>query len=350
MPNLRRARTVVRRHPRVLMAAKTAFAAGAAWLVVQPIGGFVHHYPYYAPLGAAVAMSTTVAASMRFTLQSVAAILGGAVLALAVRALPIGEPAGIALVTGAGTLVAGWRFLGAMSGWVPIAGLFVLILGGDQPERYVVAYGGLTGVGALIGVGVNALLPQLPFAPASRAQADLRHRLARELDELTDGLDAEQRLDEGWEDVVRSLDPQMREVEDLLRVGEDARRANWRARRWTELADRRHRQGRSLRRLAGCVEEVVALTSAPDASVHDDGPAGTRLRTSLAAALRATADLVRAVDEDDPDAGSEEQERAADAVAELRRTVTRLLPESDQSRFDAAGIVASLERAVSVWR
>lgn len=331
------------------MAAKTAFAAGAAWLVVQPIGGFVHHYPYYAPLGAAVAMSTTVAASLRFTLQSVVAILSGAVLALAVRALPVGEPAAIALVTGAGTLVAGWPFLGRMSGWVPIAGLFVLILGGDQPGRYVVAYGGLTAVGALIGVAVNAALPQLPFAPASRAQADLRHRLASELDALADGLDAEDRLDDGWESVVRSLDPQMREVEDLLRVGEEARRANWRARRWTELADRRHRQGRALRRLAGCVEEVVALTSAPGASVHDDGPAGSALRTALASALRSSAEMIRAVDEDDTDAGREERERAADAVAELRRTVTRL-PEPDRHRLDAAGIVASLERAVSVWQ
>jgi hypothetical protein len=287
---------------------------------------------------------------VRYTLQSVLAILLGATLALLIRATPVGELGGIAVVTGAGALLAGWPRLGSMGGWVPIAGLFVLILGGDQPWRYVAAYGGLTGVGAVIGVVVNAALPQLPFAPATRAQAHLRRLLADALDQLADGLSAEDEVTTTtWETVARSLDPQMRRVEALLRVGMDARRANWRANRWSDLADRRRRQGRALRRLAGSVEEVIALASAPDASVHAPDSRAAELRGSIATALQRTAAMIRHVDEDDPRAGHREREEAREAIEELRAAVAELPHEPERRGLDAAAIAVSLERAIDVW-
>lgn len=338
-------------HPALPMALKAGGAAVAAWLVVQPIGGFVHQYPYYAPFGAVVAMSTTVAASLRYTVQSIIAILLGAGLALIARFAPVGEVGGIAVVAGVGSLVAQWRRLGAMGGWVPLAGLFVLILGGSQPMHYIAAYGGLTGVGAVIGVGVNALMPQLPLQPATRAQATLRRSVARQLDQLADGLAADERLSsESWERVCEALDPQTQRVDELLRVGMDGQRANWRARRWANVVDRRFQQGRALRFLVSCVEEVVALTTDPDSAFQDTGPHGAELRKAAAKALRCTAAMVGNSNEDDGDAGHAEEEKAQKAVRDLREVATRNPIGADDDRgLGVAAMIVNLERAINTW-
>ena len=57
---------VLGRYPRVPLALKSAFAAGLAWLAVLPLGGVADEYPYYAPLGAVVAMGATVVTSADF--------------------------------------------------------------------------------------------------------------------------------------------------------------------------------------------------------------------------------------------------------------------------------------------
>ena len=49
------------RHPRYGLAAKAALAASLAWAVVQLVPGPASAYPYYAPLGAVIATSTTLA-------------------------------------------------------------------------------------------------------------------------------------------------------------------------------------------------------------------------------------------------------------------------------------------------
>src|SRR5690348_17059757 len=128
------------RHPRWMLSAKTAVAAALAWLLVQPVGGFIHQYPYYAPLGAVVAMSTTVVSSLRASWQAATAVSLGCVLALAVQPLGLPIPIDIALVVGFGTLLAASPPLGSMGGWVPTAALFALVLGHEHPVSYVAAY------------------------------------------------------------------------------------------------------------------------------------------------------------------------------------------------------------------
>ncbi|MBO0727677.1 MAG: hypothetical protein J2P57_00375 [Acidimicrobiaceae bacterium] len=346
----RRGRSVAWLHPRWQMAVKAAGAAALAWLVVQPLGGFVQHYPYYAPLGAVVAMSTTVAASARYAVQAVAAILLGAGIALATRATSLSDLVAIAVVIAVGTLLSGWRTLGTMGSWVPVAALFVLILGGTNPWHYVIAYGGLTAIGAAVGLGVNAALPQLRLAPAVRAQARLREEVARQLEELADGLLAPDRLTGGqWEALCATLDPQTRRVDELVTEAIEAQRGNWRAGRWRDLAQRRYDQARALRRLTGCVEEVVALVSDPRSSVHEVAEPASSLRARIAEALGRTARMLRTTEEVTDRARTEAWVAAADSVHGLTKHVTRLCLGPDGRYLTAVAIAVALQRAVDAW-
>ena len=71
------------RHPRWGMVVK-AVAASLAWALVQLVPGAAGDYPYYAPLGAVVATSATLARSVREATQTVGAIGLGAAVALVV--------------------------------------------------------------------------------------------------------------------------------------------------------------------------------------------------------------------------------------------------------------------------
>jgi hypothetical protein len=304
-----------------MMSVKTALAAALAWLLVQPVGGFIEQYPYYAPLGAVVAMSTTVVSSLRASWQAAAAVSLGCVLALAVQPLGFPIPVDIALVVGAGTLFAASPPLGSMGGWVPTAALFALVLGHEHPVGYVAAYGGLLALGALVGVGVNALFPQLPITPAAVAADRLREEVAGQLVDLADGLRS------GDVPAVRALRHQTRQVDEWVSTVHEGQRANWRSRRWRETADRQFRLADAVIRLSDCVQEVADLVSI--GTIHDG------LRDDLADAMTAVAAMLR-----DEEGG---EERAELAVRRLRELVAT-------DHLAAAAVTANLQRAVDAWR
>lgn len=341
------------RHPRLLLATKTAVAAGLAWVLVQPLGGFVDDYPYYAPLGAVAAMSTSVVSSVRTAVQAVVAILTGATIALLVDALALPGPAGVAVGVGAGVLVGGLGVYGAMGSWVPFATLFVLILGGEDPWRYAAAYGGLVALGGLVGVGVNLAVPQLLLTPAVMAEDRLRERLADQLDLLADGLDHEEPLTaDAWGELRLSLELDARRVEELVEAASEARRANWRARRWAAAADQREVRARALRRLTGCVDDVIALVTDVRTSVHAEDEVAGGLRGDAAVAFRAVATMLRTVEDsaDERDAESSGAAHAAAvAVDRLSRAVGDAAVASSGGYLAAAAIAVSLHQAVDAW-
>src|SRR5690349_3281439 len=120
---------------------KAAAAAGLAWLLVLPLWGVADEYPYYAPLGAVIAVSTTVAGSVRESLQAVLGIALGAVIAVAVMtATDVPVAVDIVLVVLVASVVSGWRRLGSQRSFVPVSAIFVLILGQDDPIGMSVAY------------------------------------------------------------------------------------------------------------------------------------------------------------------------------------------------------------------
>lgn len=314
-------RTILWRHPRWTLSAKTALAAALAWLLVQPIGGFIHQYPYYAPLGAVVGMSTTVVSSLRASWQAAAAVSLGCLLALGLQPLGLPIPVDIALVVGSGTLLAASPPLGAMGGWVPTAALFALVLGHEHPVGYVAAYGGLLALGALVSVAVNAVFPQLPITPAAVAADRLREEVAGQLFDLAEG------LRDGDIPAVRALRHQTRRVDELIGTVHEGQRANWRSRRWADAADRQFRLTDAVVRLSDCVQEVGELVSI--------GTIDPGLRGDLADAMEAVASMLR----DEEDAA----ERAERAVRRLRDVVAT-------KHLAAAAVTANLQRAVEAWR
>lgn len=340
--------TAWRAHPRLLLALRTALAAGIAWLLVQPMGSVADDYPYYAPLGAVVAMSTAVLASLRAAVEAVAAIALGAAVALGVDQLPVPAAAGLPLTVAVGVLLAGLRWFHTMGSWVPVAALFVLIVGGTRPESYVLAYAGLTALGAAVAIAVNFALPQLPLMPAALAQARLREEVANQLDALVEGLTADAVLDaHDWAGLCRALQPQARHAQELVDEAMRARRGNWRAGRWARVAEREYAEARVLQHVTNRVDDVVALVTDPQASFHADTPAAGRLRSTIADALGALARMLRFGDLGSEDLGSAEPVLdAAAAVGRLRAEVADAAAEDPEHFLAAAAIAVNLHRAV----
>ncbi|MGZ4475539.1 MAG: hypothetical protein ACXVWW_07510 [Nocardioides sp.] len=347
-------RSAIWRHPRLLLALKTAIAAAVAWAVVQPLGGFVADYPYYAPLGVVVATSTSIVASVRTAAQAVAAIFTGAALAVVVEVLPVPGAVAIGIGIGIGMVVAAAPPFGSMGSWVPLATLFVLIIGGDHPWRYAAAYGGLTALGAGLGIAVNLALPQLPLRPAELAQHRLRGRLADQLERLADGLRREDVLSpEDWEALRLALIPEERRVEELVQAATESRQANWLAPRWAEAADRREEQARALQRLTGCVDHIIALVGDTDSPVHADDEIAGVMRARLATAMLAVAHMLRTVRGDlnaprDPAAVASVVE-ADLAVTDLAGEAGRVATVAGGRYLPAAAVAVALRQAVEAW-
>jgi uncharacterized membrane protein YgaE (UPF0421/DUF939 family) len=331
-------------HPRIALALKAATAAAIAWLLIQPVGGIVD-YTYYAPFGAVVAVSSTVARSMRSTAQAAAAIAIGAATALTVRELPMPEVASLALVVAAGTGVAGWRRLGEMGSWVPVSALFILILGDRDPSRYVIAYLGLTTLGGLVGIAVNVAFPSLPLTPTRLALLRLRAELAEQLDEVACGLrqpDPPTRSE--WRKRRHVLRPHIDRVRELVAETAEASRVNWRARRWRSDADRQHALAVALEDLTAVTNQVVNLVAERERAEQSELALGPSLRPLTAAALSATATLLEDLDE--PNRVQAALEQTCAAVDDLRRATSSAWHEAGEDRYTAAALVTALERAL----
>lgn len=333
-------RTHARTHPHFFLALKAAVAAMLAWLVVQPFGSFAMEYAYYAPLGALTVVSTSVVRSARSAVEVVLAILIGSAIALAAASLPLPEPLPLGLAIVAGATVAASGIAGEMGSWVPLAAMFVLVAGKGDPLEYTAAYGGLTAVGATVGVLVYLAFPQLPITPAALAQDRLRAQLADQLDELASALEQEILGEKDWNSLRASLARTAHHADALMDEARDARRANWKAARWADTSARHDRRSDALQRLTACVDEVIALVSDQRAEIRNDDPAAASLRASTAQALRCVAALLR-------DSGSLDDARTA--VTDLRSSVVSAQASTGDHHFAAAAIVLNLEQAVEAW-
>ena len=337
-------RAALNSRPQLALATKAAVAAALAWLLVLPLGGFADDYPYYAPLGAVVAVTSTFASSLRNALQAVAAIAAGATIAATTQALDIPQVAALAVVVGVGTLVGSWPRLGEMASWVPVSALFVLILGGDDPAHYVGAYLGLTAVGAAAGVVVNGAFPPLPLTANSLTLRRLRSVLADQLDDLAEGLLQPELPDAGeWQGRRWHLAPHLAEMHRLAQQVAEARRANWRERRWREAAERQRQHALTLGRLAVLVEELVELVVDRESADAHEVALGPGLRPVTAGGLEAVAAVLRARPEDE--AWHDAFATLSRSIEELRAATRAAWRDHQEDRFTAAAIVVDLERA-----
>ncbi|WP_413450056.1 FUSC family protein [Georgenia phoenicis] len=339
-----------RRHPRWAVAIRAALAASIAWVVADFVPGPAADYPYYAPFGAVIATTFSLAGSVRESVQSVAAIAVGGLVGWLVDFIPVPEPLAVALVIVPAVVLAGWRRLGGMGSWVPTAALFTLIVGHGE-ATYVGAYAGLTLLGAAIGIAVLAVLPPLPLAPAQDAVARFRRTLAADLGELADLIEGEElpTLADWERDHAASPRERAQMHTAVSEVGEAAHR-NRRARRYSGSIDALREEAVVLDRLGLVVSDLADLllsevgAGRADRSqllAGDDGARVCEALRTISAALENTTPAGTA----DPHLGSDEtplsSAHATDAVREARNAAPR---EDEKVLYD--GIVLSLERAV----
>lgn len=342
-------------HPAWSTALKGAVAAALSWLVGLLAPQPWSEYAYYAPLGAVVVATGTLARSARTAVQATAAILIGAAVAQAVHlVLDPGAPA-VALAVGVALLISGWRALGEMGAWTATSALFVLILGSADPTAFVGSYAGLVLVGAVIGVAVNFAFPPLPLTPSEVTLDRLRDVLVDQLDALADGLDRERPpSSDEWTDRRRSIGPVLAEAEEAVARSREAVRANRRARRYRDWATAQVRRAEELHTAADVVDDSTRLVAAWETREREDLALGRRLRPSAAAALRAFAAALRTHDVRVVGGGAEDDEALAahetavdelgEAIAELHRGVRRMRAEDGQDYFVAGALVLTLSR------
>jgi uncharacterized membrane protein YgaE (UPF0421/DUF939 family) len=331
------------RAERLRIALKTAVAAAVAWAIVIPFGGLADEYPYYAPLGAVVAVTNTILSSAKALVQSVAAILLGGLLAVGVHVVLGQSVLTVAVAVLVGTLLAGWTRLGAMASWVPISALFVLVLGDGTPEDYVLAYAGFTGLGAAVGVGVNMLFPPLPLDNADESLERLRETLARQLDRLAEGLLAEKAIEqEDWKSISDDLDEVGAETRELVQHALEAQQGNWRARRWRRRAEKQYRATLALEQLPILAQDIAAVL-VHESQAGEMAPLPAELRPRVAHSLQALSDMLCSVES--RGARREEVDELDQAVDRLVQDVRRLREETGEDLFGAGSIVTTLRRA-----
>jgi hypothetical protein len=292
--------------PRLLMAVKGALAAGLAYWIAPHVPGVAAEYPYYAPLGAVLALWPTVKTSLKQGLQTLLGLAIGVMLATAVFAVQEGQPGvfAVALVVGLGTLIAGIRSLGAGRDWVLTAGLFVLLLGGANAGDYSTGYVVQIAVGVGVGVVVNlVLVPPLYTGRAEHRLRLVQASLADRADDVATVFEADWPIeDDDWERRVAVLPSTLRHVRDAVQYADESRRLNprWLLRRrdlGTEYADLVvfERVGFHLQDLAE-VSGILGRRIGRQIGIVDD------LAPVVARAVRSVGEVIRRRGGDDEDA------------------------------------------------
>ena len=240
---------------------KGAIAAVVAWVLAKYAAG--QPDPYFAPLAALLGVYTTVARSLRESMQYVAGFVLGAALAVPVGLLLGPGTAGIAVIVLAGMLIASWRRLGNQSAQVTFTGLFVLLLGGHQPLHYVTHRVSEAAIGVVTGLVINiAVFPPLQLRPAEYAVRQWGNGIADALDFLADAATAPGESGQRWP-----------EYDDgLFASAQQARSAAGHAReslRWNPRASVSRRVPRPDTATLGALEALTTRTRAVAGSLID---------------------------------------------------------------------------------
>lgn len=331
-----------------MFAAKTAFAAWLAWSIAPLMPGPAAAYPYYAPLGVLVSMHPTVAASARHGLQSLLGLALGIGTAFAVTSVSEPSALAIAAVVGLGVLIGGLPRLGTASEWIPMAALFVLVLGGSNAEGFSFAYVLQMALGVGIGFAVNWLIfPPLYLERVEPALAGHQRGLSRQLRDMASAMVEQWPPDhEDWAGRSDELDRAADEVRRAVEEAELSAKANPRSRRRADSLARHLAGLRNVERLTFHVQDITdvlasAIWEKDAGTVIPDGA----VTQALSGALENTAGLVDAWREDRVDA--ERLKEAKESVGQLSQAV-REAAAGQASVNAAASVAMSLRRIITV--
>ncbi|PTT67967.1 FUSC family protein [Arthrobacter sp. HMWF013] len=257
---------------RLQLAAKAAIAAGLAFLIAPLMPGAAANYPYYAPLGALVAMYHNVAGSVKQGLQALIGLAMGIGLAFVLVNVTDPSPVSVAVFMGIGVLLGGLPRLGSGSDWIPTAALLVLLVGGSNPDDFSFGYLIQMGVGVAVGIAVNFLIfPPLHFAAAAESLDELRAALGRQLTDMGAALKEEWPPEhEDWARRSDQLAGAARTVRHLVEEADASRRANPRRKLHPRDVDLDYRNLRELERVTFHIQDMTEVLS--DVIWKDDVP------------------------------------------------------------------------------
>jgi uncharacterized membrane protein YgaE (UPF0421/DUF939 family) len=337
--------------PRLHLALKAALAAGTAFAIAPFMPGSAAEYPYYAPLGALVAMYENVAGSMRQGLQTLAGLAIGIGLAFVLFSLGAPSPLTVAVVMGLGVILAGLPRIGSGRDWIPTAALLVLLVGGHNPDTFSFGYLVQMGVGVTVGIFVNLLVfPPLHFRAAAVSIAELRHALAQQL------WDMGQALKESWppehEDWSRRSDAlaaHARSVRLAVEKADASRQANPRRRLHPRDMDLDYRNLRDLERLTFHIQDVTQVLSDV---IWAEGTPFVIPRAStepLGDAVTSVGDVLDAMEDSDPQRRAELVDSAEAAISALTARAGSE-PHSEDAPSAVESILVSLHRMLRVAR
>ncbi|MCE0509461.1 aromatic acid exporter family protein [Microbacterium sp. KKR3/1] len=329
------------RPARLLLVAKTALAVALAWLIAPHMPGVTQEYPYYAPLGALVSMYPTLMGSARSSLQTLLGLATGIGLATVV-VLTVGPNWWtIPLVVAVGVLLSGTGWFGVGREYVPMAALFVLIIGGQNADDYSLGYLTQTAVGVVIGLVVNVAIAPAPLTVAAAGQlAAFREQLATHLHDIGSAVSTSWPPEnEQWAEDAESLADTSAELRAALAEAEESRRGNPRARGHRTRVQASYAELAALDRIAHLIRDIADGI----ADTIWDRPAGITLDAALpeplSAACHAVADVIAR-----GDASSSEDHRAREDAARAIRILLEVIDERtvDVRRTMGPGVLTTM--------
>ncbi|MEV7606939.1 aromatic acid exporter family protein [Paenarthrobacter sp. NPDC089322] len=333
---------------RLLFAAKTAVAAGLAWYLAPFMPGPAASYPYYAPLGVLVSMHPTVADSAKHGLQSLLGLTLGIGMAFAVTTVAAPTALAVAVVVGLGVVIGGLPRLGTASEWIPMAALFVLVLGDSNAQGFSFAYVLQMAMGVAVGFAVNWLVfPPLHLEGIDPALAGHQRALSRQLTDMARAMEESWPPNhEAWASRSGELSATAAAVRAAVHEAELSAKANPRSRRRASRLPSDLAGLRTVERLTFHVQDITDVL----ASVIWEENAGTVIPDSvlenLSEALESAAGMI---DQWRTGDAGELKNRLADAresVAALGDAVTEAA--AGQASVNAAASVAmSLRRMIT---
>lgn len=329
-------------HPaRLLLVAKTTLAVGLAWTIAPHMPGVTDDYPYYAPLGALVSMYPTLMGSVRSGLQTLIGLVTGIGLATLV-VITVGPTWWtVPLVIGVGVLLSGTGWFGAGREYVPIAALFVLVVGGQDAEDYSLGYLTQMAVGVVIGLLVNVLIAPAPLTVAAEARVEaFRAQLGAHLHDIGSAVSESWPPEhEQWADDAASLADTSAALRAALAEADESRRGNLRARGRRGETQHIHEQLATLDRVAHLIRDISDATADTIWERPAALPLDPALPEPLSEACHAVADVIA---QEDPSSseGHRQRSEAAGAVRRLLELVDdRTL---DVGRSMGPGVLTSM--------
>jgi uncharacterized membrane protein YgaE (UPF0421/DUF939 family) len=325
--------------PRLQLALKAGLAAGIAFAIAPFMPGSAAEYPYYAPLGALVAMYENVAGSMRQGVQTLVGLAIGVGLAFMLFSLGSPSPWTVAVVMGLGVILAGLPKIGSGRDWIPTAALLVLLVGGHNPDTFSFGYLLQMGVGVTVGIIVNLLVfPPLHFRAAALSIAELRQALAQQLWDMGKALKESwppEHVD--WSRRSEALAAHARSVRLAVEKADASRQANPRRHLHPRDLNLDYRNLRDLERLTFHVQDVTQVLS--DVIWAEDTPfvVPDEYAVPLGDAMASVGDVLRALEEEQPERQTELAAAADAAISELTARIG-----SEQHSTDAPSAVESI--------